>query len=59
VTTNTTLFNTADPERMREMFDAMHIRVPGAEQAAVGANPIDHLVALPEDLEAWVLAEAG
>jgi hypothetical protein len=40
------------------MFDAMHIRMPGGKDGE-RVSPLDQLVALPEDLEAWVLAETG
>jgi hypothetical protein len=53
------LFSDRIGGHFREMFDAMHIRLPGGAPGAPGMNPLDQLVALPEDLEAWVLAEAG
>lgn len=42
----------------REMFDANRIQLPGASDADAGVNPMDALVELPEDLDAWVLAGA-
>jgi hypothetical protein len=43
--------------RFREMFEANQIRLP-ADADGLRKNPLDALVSLPEDLEAWVLQEA-
>jgi len=42
----------------REMFDANRIRLPGDREGDPGKNPMDALVELPEDLDAWVLEGA-
>jgi hypothetical protein len=49
------LFSERVGGHFREMFDAMRISVPPPPMAG-GAplNPLDALVELPEDLEAWV-----
>jgi len=40
------------------MFDANRIRLPGDREGDPGKNPMDALVELPEDLDAWVLEGA-
>jgi hypothetical protein len=39
---------------LREMFDAMRISVPPPAVGGTPKNPLDALVELPEDLDAWV-----
>jgi hypothetical protein len=38
----------------RELFDAMRISVPPPAEGGAPRNPLDALVELPEDLDAWV-----
>jgi hypothetical protein len=47
------LFSERASGHFREMFDAMHIRLPSDRPGAPGPNPLDRLVDVPEDLEAW------
>lgn len=53
------LFGPRAAERFRELFDAMQISMPARAGEARGKNPVDALVALPDDLEAWVLQGAS
>ncbi len=42
----------------REMFDAMRISLPPPAMGGAPLNPLDALVELPEDLDAWVSGRA-
>ena len=50
-------------ERIRahyhDLFEAMHLTLPARPGEARGANPIDRLVELPDDLEAWAIDGAA
>jgi len=48
------LFSERISGHFREMFDAMRISVPPPAMGVRAVNPLDALVELPEDLEAWV-----
>jgi len=45
-------------QRFRQLFDELHITVPPKSVDGAARNPLDALVSLPEDLEAWVMAGA-
>jgi rubrerythrin len=47
------LFSERTSGHFREMFDAMHVRLPSDRPGVPGPNPLDRLVDVPEDLEAW------
>jgi hypothetical protein len=47
------LFSERISDHFREMFDAMHISLPSDRPGAPGPNPLDRIVDVPEDLEAW------
>lgn len=56
---NIGLFSDRIRAHFREMFDAMEITMPAdAPGEARGASPLDRLVELPDDLEAWVMQGA-
>ncbi len=48
------LFSPRVAGHFREMFDALSITVPSATSGGPSLNPLDALVDLPEDLDAWV-----
>jgi hypothetical protein len=42
----------------RELFDAMRISLPPQAMGGQRINPLDALVELPEDLDAWATGRA-
>ena len=43
----------------REMFDAMRVSIPPPGAGGRAVNPLDALVELPEDLDAWATGQAS
>jgi hypothetical protein len=52
------LFSDRIQGHFREMFDAMRIALPPTAAGKPGMNPLDSLVEVPEDLEAWATGRA-
>jgi hypothetical protein len=52
------LFSDRAQGHFREMFDAMRITLPPTADGKPAINPLDRLVEVPEDLEAWATGSA-